>query len=156
MKKIIIVDIDGTISDTAHRNKYLEGKDKDWKSFFENMKDDKPLDSFFEMIQGVINNAVINENCEVAFVTGRPENYRTATNQWLLSHEIGFPNMHLIMRPEGNFDPSYEFKQSVLKDQLKDYKIVLAIDDNHKDCEMYRRNRIAVLQVLPPYPSLFS
>src|SRR6266568_8015483 len=47
---------------------------------------------------------------ELVFLTGRPESMRNATEAWLALH--GIATYEMVMRPDGNFTPAPEFKQS--------------------------------------------
>ena len=41
--EVIIFDLDGVISDAAHRQHFLEGTEKDWNGFFSACTEDPPI-----------------------------------------------------------------------------------------------------------------
>ena len=43
MAKLVLFDIDGTLTDVEHRRHFLSGAKPDWVSFFEEMVNDPPL-----------------------------------------------------------------------------------------------------------------
>lgn len=42
--KVIIVDIDRTLSDCQHRLHFTNGERKDWDTFYSALEDDKPIE----------------------------------------------------------------------------------------------------------------
>ena len=60
----VICDIDGTIADNSHRQHYLEGK-RDWKSFFEEIENDKPILKILKKIE-----YLYQDGFQIIFVTG--------------------------------------------------------------------------------------
>jgi len=42
VRKAIIVDLDGTLSDSSHRQHFMTGKKKDWKGFYSALEQDPP------------------------------------------------------------------------------------------------------------------
>ena len=77
MGNIVLCDIDGTIADNSHRQHFLEGK-KDWEGFFSNLDKDKPIFPIINLI-----NDHYREGKKIIFLSGRSENYRNITSEWL-------------------------------------------------------------------------
>lgn len=72
-RPLAVFDLDGTLADTAHRQHFLEGPKRDWNGFFAAAPDDPPL------AEGVALVLASAEECEVVYLTGRPERCRRAT-----------------------------------------------------------------------------
>lgn len=82
-RPLAVFDLDNTLAATAHRQHFLERKPKDWEAFFAAAPDDPPLE------EGVALCREAAEECEVVYLTGRPERCRRATVEWLA--EQGLP-----------------------------------------------------------------
>jgi len=95
MKKAIIIDIDGTISDSVDRvfklkrsnELFPDNKNNNYKAFYQDAKYDKPLkDNINNIIRFMYNNFPSNSYSNpiiemplVIFLTGRPERIRKDT-----------------------------------------------------------------------------
>ena len=135
-KLTILVDIDGTIADTKHREHFLnifEGGQKDWNGFFSAMVDDTPIPSVIDWVKGYI-----DRGWNVFFVTGRPEAFRKVTEDWLDAQ--GLISLRLIMKPK----PDQYIKAALWKAKVvgmlqdEGWNILLAIDDDPSVREMYQ------------------
>ena len=49
--EVIIFDLDGVISDAAHRQHFLKGTEKDWNGFFSACTEDPPIISGVKLIK---------------------------------------------------------------------------------------------------------
>src|SRR5690349_19887667 len=104
MKRIVIVDIDGTLADVCHRLHHIVGPGKkDWKAFFEGMDRDTPIKAMVRRVH------TLEQTHDILIVTGRPEHYRRRTEKWLARHGIGY--RRLFMRPDGDHRPDYTVKE---------------------------------------------
>jgi hypothetical protein len=72
-RPLAVFDIDGVLADVRHRLRFVERRPKDWDAFFAAAVDDPPLE------QGVALARASAEDCEVVYVTGRPERCRADT-----------------------------------------------------------------------------
>ena len=82
-----IYDIDGTLADTTARQHFVRntsGAKKDWKSFFhaQNMLADSPNEHTVNIAQKLLSHCRI----EPVYCTGRPDNLRSVTIEWLETH----------------------------------------------------------------------
>ena len=145
LKRAIIVDIDGTICDTAHRVHFVrneEGK-KDWKSFYEAMDGDLPRMEVVEEVGGLYKSGI-----EVILVSGRPEEYRERTLAWALKHDLPFIPAQLFMRKDGDYRADTIVKQEIYDEFIKDrYNIHMAFDDRPAVIRMWESNGITVKDV---------
>ena len=140
----IIFDIDGTIADCRHRRHFVTDGNHDWKSFNESMVMDPP-------IQPVVNLYMkLQHNCpetDIILVSGRSEDYREHTFDWLSSHGILTNRVNLKMRPSGDYRPDWQIKEEILMDlKANGWWPDLVIDDNEKVVQMWRRHNIICLQ----------
>ncbi len=137
----IIVDIDGTIADCRHRRHFVTDGNHDWKSFFESMTEDAPIEPIIDMVQKLF----FEGDNRIILVTGRPENYRFHTEEWLDKNE--FQRHKIYMRKEGDYRPDYIIKEEILAEIRADgHNPTLVIDDRQDVVDMWRRNGIICLQ----------
>lgn len=135
----IIVDMDGTLSDSTHRQHFMNQKPKDWKSFYGHMG----MDPFNRWCKYLISKAP--ETIHVVVVSGRPEEHRQTTIDWLEMYSIDF--QALFMRKNGDFRQDAVVKEEILHQEILPlWKPFFAIDDRQQVVNMWRRNGIVTLQ----------
>ena len=96
---LAVFDLDNTLADTTHRQRFLERTPKDWNGFFSAAPQDPPVP------EGV---ALVRERareCEIVYLTGRPERCRRDTLEWLAAQ--GLPEGRVYMRRDADRRPSY-------------------------------------------------
>lgn len=140
MKRICIMDIDGTLADARHRV-HLVQKNKDsgkrqWGKFFALAKEDKPY-SHIKLMNQMFG---ADPDIEIYLITGRPENLRKDTEEWLIKHNIFFN--HLLMRPATDRRPDFESKKDLFEkhevlSKSKD-RIICVFEDRLKVAKMWR------------------
>ena len=72
-KKIVIIDIDGTISKVGDRLKYLQQTPTDWDSFYEACFEDEPIIEVIELVKH------LEQKYQILYCTGRRESVRKIT-----------------------------------------------------------------------------
>jgi len=140
----VICDIDGTVADLTHRRHWVATKPKNWKAFFQNIEQDKPIDSVINTIQALHSNW-----CQIIFCSGRGDEHRDVTRAWLIRH-IGewIENQPLYMRAQGDFRADDIVKEELLaKMRVDGYNPTMAFDDRARVCNMWIRNGIFVFDV---------
>ncbi|MEW5853149.1 MAG: hypothetical protein AB2A00_30485 [Myxococcota bacterium] len=137
-RRVVLVDIDGTVADVSHRLHHVQGRPRNWKRFFEGMDRDEPITRVIEHVRKLA------RDHDVVLFTGRPEPYRARTEAWLRAHNV--PYTRLLMRPAGDRRPDYVTKREMLR-HVDHQRIALAIDDRDPVCEMLRNEGIRVLEV---------
>lgn len=141
----IIFDIDGTLADCSHRRHFVEGKKKDWESFYEHMDEDKPNANTLDYL------CICKEYVGYTplLVTGRPEKYRKTTRDWLHKHGgYNFYSLCLFMRPDDDYTPDDELKKRIYLEMIEPYyKVKLVIDDRDKVVKMWRSLGLECWQV---------
>jgi hypothetical protein len=159
-KQAIIVDIDGTLANCDHRRHFVDGthEKQDWRSFYESMRTD-----------------TVNEWCkQIAykftpiFVSGRPEEYREITIDWLDKNgfEKSIPRFTtyiggeykpleisevimerpLFMRKTGDYRCDTIIKEEIYREHIEPYyEILFIVDDRKKVVDMWRRLGLVAL-----------
>ena len=138
---LVILDLDGVISDATHRQHYLRGAFKDFRGFFTAAPDDPPYES------GLALAASIADDHTVVILTARPHYMADDTRSWLAANDVRHDL--LILRPEhgrGSRGPSADFKRNELNRlRAAGYEITAAIDDDERIIEMYRSEGVFAL-----------
>lgn len=138
--KAIIVDIDGTFTNNDHRQHYIAGEKKDWKSFSENCGGDTINEWCAELTTAMDN------DFQVIFVSGRCEKYREITEHYI-DRNAGVMEIMLYMRKDGDYRDDTVIKEEIYNEHIKDkYDILFCIDDRPKVCRMWRSLGLTVLQ----------
>lgn len=149
---ILLIDLDGTVADNSHRMHLIEGRQKDWNSFYHhlNISMDKPI----EIAQAVLPKLVQKQDVEHYFLTGRPERTRRATVDWMWRH---FPDVPIVpdpittsqqrpvvgqifMRADGDHRPACVYKEAWPQWfwATKTGGLVF-VDDDTRNAEMYSK-----------------
>lgn len=146
LKKIVIVDVDGTISKPGDRLKYLEQNPKDWDNFYAACFEDEPIQEICDLVK------VLEKKYRVIFLTGRREFVRNSTRLWLSRYIFGdifVPGTKtLLMRPDGDKRHDTIVKPELLKNagiKLKDIAFVL--EDRNSMVAKWRELGVKCLHV---------
>ena len=142
--EVIIFDLDGVISDAAHRQHFLKGTERDWDGFFSACTDDPPIISGVKLIN------VLNINHKTIILTARPSSVQSKTVHWLKRHSVVWDV--LIMRSDDDHQQSSEMKLSALK-QIRDagYYPILVFDDDPKNIAMFLEQEVPAVSVHSGY-----
>jgi hypothetical protein len=139
-KDCYVFDIDGTLADLAHRRHYIETRPKRWKEFFRAAADDKAIEHIVDLARHL---SKVNP---VVFVSGRTENIRKETEDWL-EREVGLRGP-LYMRCTADFRPDYVVKAELLEELMRDgYEPIMAFDDRDQVVKMWREKGVPCAQV---------
>ena len=138
---LVVLDMDGVISNATHRQHFLRGGRNDYRGFFTAAVDDPPYGS------GLALAASVDNNHTVAILTARPNYMADATRSWLAANEVRHDL--LILRPKdgrGSHGPSADFKRHELSRlRAAGYQIAFAVDDDERIIEMYRSEGVLAL-----------
>lgn len=126
-RPLAVFDLDNTLADTAHRQRYLERKPRDWDAFFAAAPQDPPL------AEGIALALESAEECEVMYLTGRPERCRRDTVDWLTTH--GLPEGRIWMRRDNDRRPARRTKLEILRRLARTREIRVLVDDDELVCE---------------------
>lgn len=136
-RPLAVFDIDSTLADVQHRVHWLEGPWRDYGSFFSDAVHDTPLPQGVELVHEAA------RECEVAYVTGRPEWCRADTVWWLREH--GLPLGPLLMRRNGDHRPARLAKVHLMRELVADRVLAVIVDDDDQVVQAYREQGWPVL-----------
>ncbi|MCX3062785.1 phosphatase domain-containing protein [Streptomyces beihaiensis] len=126
-RPLAVFDLDGTLADTAHRLRYLERTPRDWDAFFAAAPHDPPLPQGVELARRSAG------ECEVVYLTGRPERCRADTVAWLAAQ--GLPPGDLHMRRDADRRPARRTKLDLLRRLGRDRDVRMLVDDDELVCD---------------------
>lgn len=137
-KPLAVFDLDNTLADTAHRQRFLERRPRDWDAFFAAAPYDPPL---AEGVAQVLEHA---EECEVVYLTGRPERCRADTVDWLAAQ--GLPEGRIWMRRDNDRRPARRTKLEILRGLAQSREVRVLVDDDELVCEDAERAGFTVVR----------
>lgn len=132
MKKAVIVDIDGVVLDCPGWT--------NMEDFYNHLDKCTPK---YEIV--ILVNALHNIGIDIIFLTARGEKYESITRKQL--QKIFNFSINLKMRKLTDLREDYLIKEDYVKTLMKDYHILLAIDDNIKNCDMFESYDITTLRI---------
>ncbi|MCQ4211264.1 phosphatase domain-containing protein [Streptomyces longispororuber] len=135
---LAVFDLDGTLADTAHRQHFLEARPRGWDAFFAAAPDDPPLAEGIALARGSA------EECEVVYLTGRPERCRADTVAWLAAQEL--PQGRLHMRRNDDRRPARRTKLDVLRRITRGRELRMLVDDDELVCDEAERAGFRVVR----------
>lgn len=141
---LAVFDLDGTLADTAHRQHFLEGARRDWKGFFSAAVHDPPLAEGIRLVAGM-------RDCEVVYLTGRPERCRRDTLAWLARH--GLPEGRVYMRRNDDRRPARRTKLEILKRLGRTRDVRVLVDDDELVCDAAEAAGFTVVRARWAMPS---
>jgi hypothetical protein len=126
---LAVFDIDGVLADVTHRLHHLESRPKDWMAFFAAAPLDPPLQPGVELAREAA------RDCEVVYLTGRPELCRVDTLRWLRQHAL--PDGGLTMRARRDRRPARVAKPQLLARVAHERRVAVVVDDDLEVCDAY-------------------
>jgi beta-phosphoglucomutase-like phosphatase (HAD superfamily) len=144
-RPLAVFDLDNTLADTAHRQRFLERSPRDWDAFFAAAPQDPPI---AEGIALVLESA---KECEVVYLTGRPERCRRDTLAWLTAQ--GLPEGRVFMRRNDDRRPARRTKLEILRRLARTREIRVFVDDDELVCEDAERAGFRVVRARWTAPS---
>lgn len=137
-RPLAVFDLDNTLADTAHRQRHLERKPRDWNAFFAAAPYDPPLE------QGVALVLESARECEIVYLTGRPERCRKDTVAWLAAQ--GLPEGHIWMRRNDDRRPARRTKLEILRQIARTREVRVLVDDDELVCDEAERAGFRVVR----------
>lgn len=129
-KKAVIVDLDGTLSDSRHRD-HLAKKER-WDEFNALCTDDPPILPSIAAIR-----AFAAQGYTIIIFTGRQETCAPQTIEWLTQHNVPWHMME--MRRAGDFTPSEQLKKTWYWQYHQEFTIECVFEDSPKVIEMWHQ-----------------
>ena len=145
---LIVCDLDGTVAKITHRVHYVRTNPRNYEAFSAAI----PLDTPEKEVIGVIN-ALHSAGHKVVFASGRGEQDREVTLNWMVEH-IGewVLNTNLYMRKKKDYRSDEIIKTEILSQIESELgsKPDIAIDDRLNVCRMWHSHGIKLLRVGNP------
>lgn len=131
-----VIDIDGVIADVRHRLHHVTSRPKNWDAFFAAAPEDSVL------VDGLHRTRELAQQCDVVYLTGRPERCRQDTLDWLQRHD--FPAGELVMRSDSDRRPARLFKVGQARRLATRQAIQIVVDDDAAVVESLRAEGFSV------------
>ncbi|MBP7929397.1 MAG: hypothetical protein KAZ88_09665 [Acidimicrobiia bacterium] len=130
-RRLAVFDLDGVIADAAARQGYIARREPDWEGFFLACGTDTVVPGATALL------ASIDPALTLVLLTARPVTVRPQTERWLADNHIRHDV--LLMRPYGDYTASTDFKRNATAELLREgYEIVLSVEDDPRNVEMFR------------------
>lgn len=130
---VAVFDLDGVLADTRHRMHFLERR-RDWKGFFAAAVDDPPHPEGLAAAR-----TAASSGLDLVYLSGRPEQCRIDTEQWLREHQA--PAGRLLLRPDGDRRPAERLKVAQLRRLADRHHVRLLVDDDPRVVAAVRATR---------------
>lgn len=133
---LFVFDIDGTITNASHRYRVAGAEPsrddaEKYVAWLKAVQNDELLLAD-EPIAGMNHFAdLVNAASQLVYLTSRETMWRKVTEQWLLKHN--FPLAPVVMRPDGCWLKSVDFKEIALSTLAETYKAQLIVIDDDLD-----------------------
>ena len=144
MKPLVIFDLDGTLSDAAHRRHLVEGEKRYFDKFYDECYKDGPMLATFAVARGLH-----ATGHELWVFSGRTDRVAVLTATWFIKHEIAHLFSRMQFRPEGDYTPDDQLKLQWFEQMSRDdrHRLVLTFDDRDRMVKMWRSLGVTCFQV---------
>lgn len=139
---LICFDIDGTLADLSHRVHFWRESPKNWNMFKSEMVNDTPIEQICKIAR-----MMHTEGHTVILCSGRSEDTRGWTEQWMHKHFILYDKLY--MRAEKDYRGDDIIKLELLNRIVVDFgrKPDIVFDDRPRVVKMWRENGVFVADV---------
>ena len=143
MKMIVVCDIDGTVANVDHRRQFVAIRPKNWAAWNAGMG----RDTVYEDIVAILD-LFADADFTVILCSGRGEESREVTEQWLSDNDI--PYQQLYMRSAGDNRKDSIVKVELLQQIREQWGHPFVwLDDRQQVVDAIRAEGVRVLQVAP-------
>jgi hypothetical protein len=136
---LYIFDIDGVLADITHLLPLIQGKEKDFETYYKRIGEAKPIPLGVSLLQGI--NKHSHER--VWFLTGRSEVCKDITIQWLQKHGLCGESPNLRMRANGDERYADVVKRDLIQRACFrtgiQYDRMLCFEDDTNVARMYKQ-----------------
>jgi len=140
MKKWVIFDFDGTLSDARDRQHFVTNGNEDWDGFFAAVGDDAPIVEITEFYKNMANSDFYN----VAIFTGRPERVKQQSENWLKKHNL--PVVDIYCRKDDDKRHDLVAKREIYENFVADGReVAFIVEDRNSVVNMWREMGIVCL-----------
>lgn len=144
MRNCFIFDLDGTICDVRHRRQYVATKPRNWNAWNKGLVNDTPNHAV-RFVYKALHNYCYGDIADLFFVSGRSDDYREQTEEWLARH--GFEYDALYMRKYKDHRDDAVVKGEIADEILKTHNILGVFDDRQRVVNMWIERGIWVFDV---------
>lgn len=142
-RKVVVVDIDGTISKVGNRIKYLQQEPKDWDAFYADCFDDEPIHEIIELVD-----CLWKQRYGIVFCTGRRESCRDNTVSWINKYFSNNMKCKLLMRSNGDHRHDMDVKPDLLAMHgFHQSHVAFILEDRNSMVKKWRELGFTCLQV---------
>jgi len=134
----VIVDIDRTLCDIELEPTHEWGSRKPYE--WGRVVEDIPIEPICQLVRN------IQHNYHIVLLTGRSEEAREGTEEWLRDNFISYDK--LLMKDAGSYENTAITKcRTYIKDIKDEYDVAFAIDDDPNIVDMWKKEGILCLKV---------
>lgn len=138
----IVFDLDGTLCNVRHRRQYVATKPRNWNAWNAGIVNDTPIPQVLEVFNA------LKDRFPIFFVSGRSDDYRDVTIQWLEKYGITELDYNgLLMRKYQDYRDDVIVKGELADQIEKSYKIFAVFDDRKKVVDIWINRGIFVFDV---------
>lgn len=135
-----VFDLDGTLADVTHRVGFAQ--EKEWDMFHSLCMNDTPKEAETYLVRMIYAHM---PHHRIMIITGRSEEYRQQTEDWLLRHAIPYDELH--MRKKDDHRPDTVIKGELAFDAGLPFRNVsFVLEDRDKMVAFWRLNKLTCFQ----------
>lgn len=135
----VIFDIDGTLTNNAHRAHHLQKSPKDWNAYNAAMHMDEPVDVLVNLAK------ILRQHYAIVLCSGRMEQFREVTVAWMRKADVWYDG--LFMRRTNDFRQDAIVKRELLYEiRATGFRPKFVIDDRKQVVDMWRAEGLICLQ----------
>lgn len=141
----VVFDLDGVLADAWHRQHFLDGARRDWRSFFAACGDDPPIESTIAL------GHTLDPATAVVILTARPHTVHDLTSEWLVRHAVRW-DLLIDRAPDDGGRTSSQFKRRTIG-RLRDhgFELLVALDDDIRNVEMLHDEGVPAVYIHSGY-----
>lgn len=143
-RNCFVFDLDGTICNVSHRRQYVATKPRNWDAWNKGLVNDT-TNHAVELVYKSLHASKGIMQADLLFVSGRSDDYRQQTEQWLKDH--GFKWDALYMRKYKDHRDDSVVKAEIADEIEKTHQIIAVFDDRQRVVNMWVERGIWVFDV---------
>lgn len=140
-KKIIGVDIDGTIANCNHRLHHIKNGNRNWDEFWKTIHLDEPIHDVIALVH-----AMQAAGHPIFIITARNNEVRPETEAWLTANGITYDRFYC--RQDGDQRKDEIVKREMIAEIRKEgFEFLFMLEDRAHNVKMFREQGVTCLQV---------
>jgi FMN phosphatase YigB (HAD superfamily) len=155
-QKIMLVDLEGTLTDNRHRADWLPSSEltgktatKAWNDYYKMLAYDPAYPAVIDLCQ----TSLAKHQLELVIVSGVTQRFEQLIKYWLQAYEL-VPAL-ILLRPNDNKLANVDLKTQFVEQLYKlKYELIMGIDDMPEILAMYKIQKIP-LRFLAKYGKLY-